>query len=178
MNRNENIPYDPYKTLLKAIFNPPKSSIDWPEYGGVNYTQQMVEKREVPEILVLEKFAPWISKCKENSEILFCIIPYRLKKGYYELHPIPMSEDGSLEPLRINFPSEWRKSWGKNLKGIAEFSPYSIKFDSLENAIKAAKQAVEIYKNNFMPSVDGEAVDLLFSNTAIVNRLPIDIEDE
>ena len=160
---------------------------------AAEYVSGLISRRMYNEILVLDKYVPWMGEAFKIPELLFCAFPGNRDDGAWNLQVIPKTP-GTREP-RLDVPTYWKGYNVKNggaapVDGMTFCHPsgFLSAFDTLEHAINAANKAIEFSKlempkpdvqglpNDTMPSVDGEAVDLLFSNTAIVNRLPI--EDE
>lgn len=127
------------------------------EYA-VDYINILLDKREIPEILVMPEYAPWMGVAFKHPELLFCIFPSTRDKGCWNMQVVPKSPN--TREARLDVPSYWKgynAKYGKEapVNGMTFCHPsgFLSTFLTLEDAENAAKKAIEFSKLE-MPKPD------------------------
>ena len=125
---------------------------------AAEYVSGLISRRMYNEILVLDKYVPWMGEAFKVPELLFCVFPGNRNDGAWNLQVIPKTP-GTRE-ARLEVPTYWKGYSNKNgnpapVAGMTFCHPsgFLSAFDSEENAINAAKKAIEFSKLE-MPKPD------------------------
>lgn len=108
---------------------------------------ELVEKNEDKEYLILPKYTPWKKVICGTESIIFVIYPSN--RGGYNVQGVPMKEETN--DLRCPFPEKWRGASEEairaesGIEGIrfCHTSGFLIAVNNIETAIKACEYTLE-----------------------------------